>query len=305
MKLLSPALLALCLVALMLFLFGCAGPAPPPLQPVSPELIVNTTANFTENLSLNPRNQSENITVNGTLANQTGPEPANETGQPAQIQNATLPPEPPAQITYGTAVFDPTNGQVSSKVCRISVSPTVIYAGQEATIDLYAYSASNERISYLCGDEERTQGYGGLFQDQRICQFNTPGVIKVYESLDGLVCASELLTVLDPNAPLDTTPSCEVLADSQSTAPVNNLTTYSAKVWFRNYPPDTVLSWDCSWKKFSARLGDVIPSNPVNGTAVISCQYNFNPGTAQQLGFLTVYAGNNYCGDLRPPLSAQ
>ncbi len=301
------ALLSLGLALSLLVLAGCAAPPRPP-----PQLIVTNTSNGSVN---NPAINSSvganatagpNATANGSItnaanrsSNQTAPgngtAPDNHTpGLPVQIQNTT-PVMPPVQATYGNATYDPTNGRVRSKSCAVSVQPTSIYAGQEATVYLYAYSASNEQISYLCGDEERVQGYGGLFQDQRVCQFNTPGSIKVWVALDGQTCASAPLEVLDPVLGNSTTPACNLIEDSRSSAPINGLRAYSAKVMLKNYEPNATISWDCGWKKFTRRVGDVIAGNPATGTLILSCQYTFDPGL---LDHLAVNVNSDYCGDL-------
>lgn len=297
MRFLSATLVFGLLVALMLA--GCA--QPPAKEPATPSTpAVRNPPSPAPDLPLNDSPDSADVRAKNA-ADQPLPPPLS----PNQTNPAPSPSGPPSaknsseSDVSGTARPDPIGGRMRTKTCSIELLPDRIYAGQEATVRLYAYSANNERISYLCGDEERTQGYGGLFQDERICHFDTPGQVNVWLALDGVICATAPLQVLPADgSPSAEPPSCTVLEGTRFVGMKEGLRTYEARVQFSNFPANANLSWDCQGRKFTRTLSSVTGQPPLSGALVVSCQYTFDPGPMRSL---PVTIDNDYCGSLLVP----
>ncbi len=298
---------------------------PPPARPVNASDMNNSQS--ADNSSGADRsseaNASQSVVVpananasnQGIISNST-PNPAvpsagsNISAQEAQAREDELLREHQAQIdaarqaeanilsqVSGTAVLDPNGGRTRSKVCAITVSPTRIYAGQESTVLIYANSANNERVTYLCGSEEHLQGYGGIFTDKRICTFDAPGHVRVWLALDGQTCASAPLDVVDVNDLSTPQPACDILAETRDFGVMNSTHTYSAVLEYRNFAPDANLSWNCPYENMSTTLylTSQDSSSPQSGFLRLDCQYGFDPGAVRTI---PVQIDGTPCGDL-------
>lgn len=270
---------------------------PPPLPNATPP---NPNPNSPPDLSANGSAPSNDSGV-GTPTNLTAPlntSPAdNASNHSTSPTLNTTPPQPAADQfnTSGSALIDKSGDVYRTRLCSVTVAPSQLYAGQEAFVHLYAFS-NTERITYSCGDDgERYQGTSGLFDDSRICRFSTPGSTQVWVALDGRICASAPIEVLQYGFNDAAPASCVVLDNTQTHTNSNGLRAYQAKVQFKNYPANTALTWDCRWRKFSKPLSAFTNTSSVSGTLTVNCQYTFDPGP---ISSLPVYAGAEYCGDL-------
>ncbi|MFH1095169.1 MAG: hypothetical protein V1728_03045 [Candidatus Micrarchaeota archaeon] len=261
----------------------------------NPNSSIASEQNKTSNISIPAPNfpaPNETQEANDTREAQAREEALQQTQQ-AQVQAET---ERLSQIS-GSASPDPNGGRIRSKVCAVTVLPTRIYVGQESTVAIYANSANNERVTYLCGDEEHLQGYGGIFTDQRICTFNAAGRLRVWLALDGQTCASAPLDVVDITDLSTPQSSCDILSETRAAGLVNSTQTYSAVLEYQNFDPDANLSWNCPFKNMSTTLyrASLDSSDSQSGFLRLDCQYGFDPG---RVGSIPVRLDGIPCGDL-------
>ena len=284
-----------------MFLAGCTLPddSPPPAQP--PEISGSTHVVVTSpSIPENETSPQENSTVapfekNVTAENQTSTPPSeNKTTVPSPPPNTQTDfPEDVVQKIEGSAILDSNKGRFSTKRCNIELSRSQIESGDTVSVKIYAYSPSNERVSFLCGESEKLQGYGGLFQDEILCDFETVGVTNVWLSLDNYICATAPLRVIDRDSRLDK--FCSVVDYTNSDESTGVSRRFEASIYLTNYDADDVITWACGDENFEARIGELILAQEKTGYVRLSCDFPVDPGYIRSI---PVYIGDDYCGDI-------
>jgi len=301
----------LCALIASFFLFaGCLGDESPP--PVAPQqendtVYVNATLEeFAENNSLQ-NNSWQNEEINGSAQNPQTPSqnssaqnesmnpPAGEEPENSSLQNSTnntQEPAPPEFKITGSASLDSNMGRSGTNRCKISTKASAVKQGDSTGVIIYAYSP-NEEVTYLCGDEERVQGRGGLFQDERICYFNTLGLQSIWIALDGEICATAPVRVYNDLTRYDNT--CKVLDETAAAKKSGLSKEYSASVYIANYNRNSTITWACGDEKFSHQLSTLLYGETANGVLRLSCNFSIDSGYNERI---PVYIGQKYCGDL-------
>ncbi|MFH1306134.1 MAG: hypothetical protein ABIH83_00550 [Candidatus Micrarchaeota archaeon] len=277
------------MVFISLLFFGC-------IDWIFPPDGGNATLNQTSNVTNQtiPPTPTQNQTTppqQPPTQNQTPPAP------PAQppLQNQTPPTQPaiPTMKISGMAVIDEMGGRTRNKQCSVELDPYAIEAGAETGVTIYAYSPQNEKVTYLCGDEEIIAGYGGLMNHYHLCQFDEIGLVDVWLALDGNICASAPLRVYT-----DITKDnrmCQVITGTNKNSVGIEGRTYWASVYVASYDSDVLIKWKCSDAEFSQKLGEVLYGNKATGVLNISCTYSLDPGYVDEM---PVHVESDYCGDL-------
>ncbi|MFH1095377.1 MAG: hypothetical protein V1728_04120 [Candidatus Micrarchaeota archaeon] len=197
---------------------------------------------------------------------------------------------------------------LSSPECALTLSPDKISAGDNTTLIIQVNLSGASGIYYLCGNQTRQYFVSGTVDFSRSCVFDTPGEQLVWVATDQGTCAQAFLKV-DPappapsSAPPSLTPAhpgnCSIVADSRTSNIESNTWTYEATVQYSGYLPNSTLSWDCQYSKFSKGIGIPFPGqkapDSISGILHINCQYAFYP---RNLDALPVFVNNDYCGDL-------
>ncbi len=218
---------------------------------------------------------------------------------PAQpVNNTPIPPAPDmGPKISGEAVIDPLNGSFKTNFCRIEAKPSIIQAGKETLIEIYAYAGSGEDITYTCGDlnAPRSAGYGGLLgPTSRICSYYSAGPTTVWVALNGYVCASAPLDV-DSTEVVSNKPACQIAANTQTMNRSGTSATYSAAVRLRHQSAKTGVRWGCDAETFNATLGQYWGGDDINGVLRVSCTFNdWTPSNAPG----RVMVGGQDCGSL-------
>jgi hypothetical protein len=255
-------------------LFGC-NPALRTLQDSCPALQdsisgVSQACGPSLDESLYTDLQLQNINCESLAIQQPYPAPVNTSGSGS------------APSVTGSAAADPTGGEYRSKFCSIQASPSVLLAGKETLINIYAYAGSGERITFTCGDgEPRSAGTGGLLgPTSRVCAYKEVGPTSVWVALDGYVCASAPLDVESANVAFHPS-SCRIAANSRNMAREGTTTTYWAVVLVRHQTPNALVRWGCGSQSFNAPLSMFWNSSDINGALNISCVFNeWSPSNA-------------------------
>lgn len=284
--------------AAFIFSRGLAPPAPPapvppaesvPPSPASPPESANASSSPPSNLSLPAGSPPPaNGSAASTPANASAPTPpeAGASGGPSSASGGDAPseslpgnpspgpdpaaspssssdpaaPSAPAPPAFeGWVRSDPSNGTVRGPLCSIRVEPLQPRSGDEVAVSIYANAGQGEGVTYLCGEEPRVQGSGGIFRDQRFCRFDTVGLREVWLALDGDVCASAPLEVLRRSAVVDTAPSCAVLNLTRSDSIEGRDRIHSARVRVRNLAPSASVRVECGDGLVETALGEAAP----------------------------------------------
>lgn len=244
----------------------------------------------------NPDLWEGNSTSQNTFANSSVSQTQNATAGQNDLENKGVLAEPQVveeakQKITGSASIDLSGGKTRSRQCAITMNKYQVPSGKEVELNVYAYSPSNERVSYICGDEVVTAGFGGLMDFIHICQFDEPGLADVWVALDGQICASAPLFVYTEVS--QSNRFCKVLAGTGGVSENGISKTYWTSVYLRNYMGGDNISWSCSGEEFSYNLGELLQGNVVSGVLNITCDYALGP---EKDVAIEVYAINDYCG---------
>jgi hypothetical protein len=201
-------------------------------------------------------------------------------------------PQAPAQI-YAGASLDPLAGRYQTKRCRINPDSSQIESGETVKLSIYAYSPSNEQLSFLCGDSEKIQGAGGLFQDAALCDFYGEGIIDVWMAFDGYVCASAPIWIYTPATRYNR--FCSIASNSGTDISSGLSRRFEAAVFISNYKDGDTIRWKCGEREFSSLIGEIILAEEKTGFVRLFCDFETDPGYVESL---PVYAGEDYCGDM-------
>ena len=240
---------------------------PPALQNASSE--INETSGGAVNAS-GAANISSNTTLQG-IENSTAQNSSLQNDTGASAQNPPL--QPPAFKITGSASLDSDMGRVSTNRCKISAKSSAIKQGDSTGVAIYAYSP-NEEVTFLCGDEERVQGKNGLFQDERICYFNTLGLQSIWLALDGEICATAPVRVYNSLTHYDEV--CRVLDETAASKSSGLSKQYLASVYIANYNRNSTISWSCGGEKFERRLYTLLYGDTANGILRLSCNFSID-----------------------------
>ncbi len=228
--------------------------------------------------------QLQNINCESLAIQQPYPAPVNASGRGE------------APSVAGSAAIDLSGGAYSTKSCSIQVSPSVLLAGKDTLVTIYAYAGSGERITYSCGDgEPRSAGSGGLLgPTSRVCTYNDVGPTSVWVALDGYVCASTPLDVESPNVAFHPS-SCRIAANSRSMGREGTTTTYWASLLVRHQAQNALVRWGCGSQSFNVPLSMFWNGSDISGALNLSCTFNeWSPSNAP--GRASV--GGQDCGTL-------
>lgn len=283
------------LIVSFVLLSGCIFDGGEPVVPDTPQ---NITSPIQNQSSFEPINDSVEQPV----------ELPQNTNQTDEIQNTTndvagglddeVPPkvdEPLelAQEITADAYLDSNLGRYQTKRCWVKLRPTEIDDGATTSVEIYAYSPTNEQVTFLCGDYEKIQGTGGLFQDVILCDFSGPGVTDVWLKLDGHICASAPLKIRSPVTRFDR--HCDIMSYTSLDESRGGSRHFEASVYVSNYKSDDYINWTCGSQEFSFPIGELILSAEKTGFIKINCDFLIDPG---HVNSIEVYAANDYCGDI-------
>ncbi|MFA5106465.1 MAG: hypothetical protein WC506_05915 [Candidatus Micrarchaeia archaeon] len=160
--------------------------------------------------------------------------------------------------------------------CSLSVSPSSIYAGGNAFVDISASTPTGSNVVLDCGGEQK-QIESGVVEKSTSCTFNSAGTARVALYVDSKECANASVTVLPQQAPGQ--PSAQPACSVETTKKDSVAMRYEGKVTYSGFQDGSVLKWDCFGAVFSQKLGasGLIGEKGVSGSINIYCQYSAPP----------------------------
>ncbi|MCX6772526.1 MAG: hypothetical protein NTV88_02015 [Candidatus Micrarchaeota archaeon] len=190
----------------------------------------------------------------------------------------------------GTARFLAPNVQPGKLACSVTVTPNRISMGKSADVTVMTSTGDKQvKVSYTCGDSEKTQTRSGLLTDGSICTFNTPGAIEIDAKMDGVICASTMLQVFE-NAK-----DCSVFGSTYESK--NGVHTYTAQLAVRGYSGSENMLYYCYGTNNQQPVGSM--ENSTDFITTVKCS-----GNAPLTEAVKVKVGNDECGYIELP-SAQ
>jgi len=200
--------------------------------------------------------------------------------------------------------FDPSapvkNSDLLGGSCRITVDENEIYAGESTFVSVKVSAGYTQTASYHCGNETRGLGTYGIFSESRLCTFSKSGEYDVWVAINGKICDSVQIKVLEKTAPaVFAQGRCSILNGTRESDLGSNTHFYQAKVNYADFATLSTLSWICQGQNFSKQLtagAFGTSTGLIGGELTVNCQYNTEFGVPSTI---PVYVENVYCGDLK------
>lgn len=191
-----------------------------------------------------------------------------------------------ASALFSSGSKQPEGG--ATAVCAISVAPRRAIAGDELAITVFvSTNGAKATLSYDCNGAERSVKVNGIYDEMKMCRFNTPGSFEISARLDGVPCAKANVTIYA------TKRGCSVQNGPMNRTVENGMNVYRGTVFGHGYGINEELYYRCFGEAAGVRIGNI--PNSADFEYTVECR-----SKSALLEPVRVTISKEECGSINP-----